>query len=216
MNLNLDFWTPILGQPTLTGNGIWNNQQETVGLGVVALIQRDDGFVRFIKKAPRPDYEFSGLWTLPGGMVRSSTNQSWSKALSDSLHRRVLLESGLELNSERNLEAIRVNPPPVTTYHAKGILRHTLVLPFTMTPDNLRFVDVNDPSVSDSRWLMPTDVLEWLAPANRLIVGWWLWPIITGNIREALRSPLERAWETCRDNAKFVCLPLPAKPWEND
>ncbi|MEW8552642.1 MAG: NUDIX hydrolase [Candidatus Thiodiazotropha sp.] len=215
MKYELELWTHLLGHPTCTEQGIWSIKRG-VGLGVVALIQREDGSVRFIKKAPRPEYEFSGMWALPGGMIRGSADQQLYEALRDSLQKRVLSESGYDLSAALDVKAIRIKPLPVTSYHARGALRHTLILPFITSDDNALLVPASDPSVTDSSWLRPAEILHQLAPANRLIVAWWLWPSLAPGVRGKIRSSVERAWRNCKANANIIGFPLPPVPWERN
>ena len=70
-----------------------------------------------------------------------------------------------------------------------------------------------DASITEAAWTDPTALWGRIAPANRVILGAALWPILDSFQRTAARRALQRAWETCAFAAALHRLPPPPEPW---
>lgn len=199
----------VPGQPLTTALG--------VGIGAVLVILRRSPFeVLVVQKADVDDYEFSGMWSMPGGMVRCSWDSTLNIdpliMLEDSLAKRVHVECGLEGVTGVQLSPIEILPPPVTCYTVKGTLRHTLVLPFLFTgPEPANFV-AGDRSVRNPQWMCVVDALRVTAPANRLVLATLVWRYLTESERSRVTSNVDSAKQLCDLWAGEVGLPPTREP----
>jgi 8-oxo-dGTP pyrophosphatase MutT (NUDIX family) len=164
-----------LGAITTGEKGIVCGAAGKFAIGCVLLLHRDAEFV-FIRKAPKPDYEFSGLWALPGGVVRTSSEPSadiepeaLSALAAASLRARASAECGWDGREEELSLDLSVQPR-MTSYGASGARRHALVYAFAANAAPGFAPIASDRSVSEARWMDPNDLIGQLAPANCLIV----------------------------------------------
>jgi len=196
--------TPGLPWPVQRGpDGLWRGHG--FDLGVVLLV-RDRGRVLMVKKAARSGYEFSGMWTLPGGRIRGEG--SLTEAMEDSIRRRVRAEAGVEIDNP--ILPISMLPP-LTRYTVAGVSCTTAILPLMA---EVRGVPaVSDASISEVAWRDLSGSWRWIAPANRVILGVALWDELDGFQRSAARSALKEAWEMCAMWSGLLQLPPPPEPW---
>jgi len=205
---------PPLGEPAPTPEGIWSVADGRVGLGVVALIASPQRELLLVRKAERPGYAFSGLWALPGGMVRTRHGDTWADALWEALRDRVQAEAGLAVDQVRDWRWIELHPPPTTSYHARGATRHTLVLGVAGQVDGATPPSGDDPSISERQWMSPVGRWRDLAPANCLIVASWCWPYLDeGQRREALPA-VNDARAQCSGWAVEAGVAPVGEPWQ--
>lgn len=140
-------------------------------MGSVLMVERSDERILVVKKAAREEYEFSGLWVMPGGLLR--TNEllpaidaaMLASLAASSLDERARLESGWPGSSD-DFEAVLSVQPRVTSYISKGTRRYTLVLPFRATRPFTFEPAASDPSVVDAAWMSRDDIVGQLAPAR--------------------------------------------------
>jgi len=165
-----------------------------------------------VRKGPRPDYAFSNLWALPGGMARRVSDGPASAAvLAEAVRQRASRETGLDL---KPLSHWRDLGPIVTEYVAAGAVKRTLVVVFDGVSDETsKELSSDDNSIGDATWLgLPPD--PWMfAPANRLIVGHLLWSGLPEATRADWRQALRPALSHCAGAAKMAGVPPPPSPW---
>lgn len=197
--------------------GIWTIDG-TVGLGCVVLLETSDGEILLIRKAHRPLYEFSGQLALPGGMVRSSgTLESHEQMILDlehTLYARLADEAGLTSSpSVQLMEGLR---PVITSYNAKGARRYTLVVAFNGLAKAKYPLQSRSSSVESPQWTpweQLASSLGEVAPANRLILGAYLWRRMRSSQRETVRACLDEALNACGIWASDLGLVAPSAPW---
>lgn len=182
-----------------------------VGIGAVLAVLRPNPLeVLVVQKADVDGFEFSGMWSMPGGMVRCSESSAENPdpllLLANSLSKRVQLECGISGVTAAQLSPVVILPPPVTRYTAKGMLRHTVVLPFLFTgPEPLHLV-ASDRSVRNPQWMKVDEALRATAPANRLILASLVWPSLTKPERNQLTPDVNAARQQCNSWAAEVGL----------
>ncbi|MBW2713561.1 MAG: NUDIX hydrolase [Deltaproteobacteria bacterium] len=185
---------------------------------VLLLREASGGRVLMVQKAPRSGYEFSNLWVLPGGTLRSidqEVEEGMVEAGRRTLCERLALETGLSLEGS-TLQPVRsVDPPPVTCYTAKGKTRFTLVLLFfhEPLPSPPRGLSPRCSSIQGLRWCDPATCWDEIAPANQLLLANLLWNEWTQAQRAHLRPALEEAREKCTRWAQEAGFEPPAMPF---
>jgi len=186
-----------------------------VGLGAVALCVDDlTGDVLVVRKSVRPGYEFSNLYALPGGMIRWRTStEALRDAIAGSLFSRCERETGLLLSCETPLIPIDLFPPPTTRYLARGVVRHTLVLPFRVVRVRRFVPHASDASVTEASWQPPAVVLPAMAPANRVILAHVLWSRLSATAWRELVPCVQEAVGVCAEWARSVGVAPVSQSW---
>lgn len=189
------------GQITTTEGG-------RVGLGYVlmAALPETESFL-LVRKARKEGYEYSDLWAFPGGMFRGSEPEvsDLERSIRVALVDRVREETGVEFG-EGTLAMSSY--PLVTSYTAKGIKRHTLVLPFRTDASLCSRILPSpcDSSISTATWRSPIGLWPLIAPANCLFAGRLLWPAMTEGERKVALPHLQAALRQCNVAAEEVRL----------
>jgi hypothetical protein len=215
-----DLWNP-LRRPN--NQGFFPIGAHGLACGAVVFLREETGGrVLLVQKAERPGYEFSGLWALPGGMLRSvdsHVEQGLEEDLEEAgnryVHIRTLQETGVAL-AQPEIRAVKtLFPPPVTRYKAKGKVRHTLVLPFTHPPlpSRVEPLIATCPSIAAASWCDPIKCWEEIAPANQLLLAHHLWAEWTVGQRKEVLPALEAAREKLTKWAQEVSFEPPALPF---
>lgn len=186
-----------------------------VGLGAVALcVDEFTGDILVVRKSVRPGYEFSNLYALPGGMIRWRTaTEALRDAIAGSLSSRCERETGLLLSCETPLIPIDLFPPPTTRYLARGVVRHTLVLPFRVARVRRFVPHAGDASVTEASWQPPAVVLPAMAPANRVILAHGLWSRLSATARRELVPCVQEAVGVCAEWARSVGVAPVSHSW---
>ena len=173
-------------------------------------------FVRYgerfaaVQKARRIGYVFSGLWALPGGMIRLPRGCEASlQQIEDAIRTRVRAETNLALS---DLSSVQLGPI-VTRYVAKGRPRLTLVGALHVEASSLGDLLPGDPSIQAAAWIAVPPKLATFAPANQLILAHLLWPDLTVEAREQMEAELQRALEICVEVAACAGIARPEPPW---
>src|SRR5438552_2008949 len=78
--------------------GIWTIRNGECAIGVVLLAQHDRK-IALIRKAPVEGYEFSGMYALPGGLIRQTENSTFFESFTRSMRDRARRECGLAQES---------------------------------------------------------------------------------------------------------------------
>jgi hypothetical protein len=113
----------------VAASGVVQRPDGRVAIGAVLLIENAAGEIVFVKKAPKPGYEFSGLDTLPGGMLRSAgggpiSPDDLGRIAFESLLMRASAEAGYLPESVPAV--IELNPPPTTSYNVGGAQKYVV------------------------------------------------------------------------------------------
>lgn len=188
-------------------------------LGAVLMAECAGGFA-VVRKAPVTNeaYEFAGLMTLPGGMVRlanwpdGETPFDAGKLTRYSLHARAKLEAGLDPSETKESVEAELGPI-VTSYLAKGQQRFTLIVVYTCEVKAMASLAPNDHSVDEAIWVSKIDDWTRFAPANRLIVAHLRWSGLDSDEQEQARAAVESAAEECSAWARRIGLPTVPVPW---
>lgn len=186
-------------------------------LGCVIFIQSGQRFVSLTKAvASGGFYEFAGLRSLPGGMIRmqhgsASIVGDIPALLTASMSVRILLETSLALHSAVTLRPTGLGPV-VTSYFANGKRRHTLVVAARCELPTEVSVASNDRSVMDAGWSDKPD-LAGFAPANRLLLSHLLWSMYGEEEKVAAVTSIEAAVQQCSAWAAEAGLPRAVPPW---
>jgi 8-oxo-dGTP pyrophosphatase MutT (NUDIX family) len=194
----------------VAASGVVQRSDGRVAIGAVLLIENAAGEIVFVRKAPKPGYEFSGLDTLPGGMLRSAgggpiSPDDLGRIAFESLSMRVSAEAGYLPESAPAV--IELNPPPTTSYNVGGDRKYVVVLPYaTAAPQGFRPV-ASDRSVTTARWVNPLEVIPNLAPANCIIVCKFIWPRLDAALREKCRASIGNAAADCKRWAQEAGVP---------
>ena len=162
-------------------------------------------------------YEFAGMYSLPGGMVRAAASADADQIPAEelvqvSLGERAHREAGLSCNRLSRLRASALGPI-MTSYAANGRQRFTLVVAFEADVEVDAPLEAADSSVDDAFWAPIPPDWERMAPANRLAVAHIVWKLLDEEGRTAARCPLERALNQCSEWAEAVQVPAAAAPW---
>lgn len=178
-------------------------------LGGVVFTQKADRFA-VVRKAERDDYEFSGLWALPGGMVRPMEGEASSAAMLRSTASRLTAEAGLSSEGLR----LRTDLGPIaTSYTVKGKRRFTLVASLSTISSDDAELRPADGSVCEADWADIKWGADVFAPANRILLAHQLWPVMDAACRQQWRPSVESALVDCTQWAEAIGLGAPAAPW---
>jgi hypothetical protein len=188
-------------------------------VGAVLLATKDDAFA-VVRKAPveAEDYEFSGLYVLPGGMVRTcdlsdAKIRANAPALAlRSLRSRVRKEAGLEIAESCEDPASELGPI-VTSYRAKGQPRFTVVVAYRCSIESDLSLRTTDHSVDDVAWMKVPVAWARFAPANTMVIAHLLWPRLDESERRRARPHVEKAAGQCSAWATTLGLPRVPFPW---
>ena len=160
--------------------------------------------ILLVRKAARVDYEFSGLWTCPGGMVRAAQDSTSLEAcIRNSLSLRVRMETGIVVEPNDCEPLSCFDKPLVSSYHAKGRRRYTVVLPYKVVLESPLSVSPEDSSICDAKWVEPPFCWNEIAPVNRVLLARIYWSKMCESdkdpARKALYSAIEdlRVWASC-------------------
>lgn len=207
---------PFSMEPHPAGNGTFRLAGTDVGVGSVLAVTAG-GQMLFVRKASVPDYKFSDLWALPGGMVRFAGStvvpgQYWETAFAQFLSIRVGQESGLIVPPS----AIKRMPciPPITSYEARGAQRWTQVIPFLASMEQTSPVAAGDHSIATAEWRSPDATVADCAPANCLIIARLALANLIGKDVETYRDPVLRAYDFCNNCAQEVGMPPLPPVWK--
>jgi len=208
-----DAW---IGDLVASASGIVQRSDGRVAIGAVLLIENAAGESVVVTKAPKPGYEFSGLDTLPGGMLRSTgagpiRQDNLRRIAFESLSMRASAEAGYL--PESALAPIELNPPPTTSYNVGGARKHVIVLPYAITAPPGFHPVASDRSVTRARWVNPLEVVPNLAPANCLIVCKFIWPRLDAAAREKCRASIKKAFADCKRWAQEAGVPPVDMTW---
>lgn len=185
-------------------------------LGGVLLAWSENRFAA-VRKAPVDDgdYEFEGLWALPGGMVRTSGDErGCEEALRVAVEYRAVQESGILVGTSRFSPTSRLGPV-VTSYTAKGFRRYTLVTAMAGDVSFPSDLSPRDRSVDAACWTDSPPNWQTFAPANRLILGHLAWSSLNEAQRDQAMGPLVEAVTQCGAWAGEIGLTPAAAPWED-
>ncbi len=168
-----------------------------VGLGAVLILRHagGDGLL-LVRKAYRPEYEWSDHWALPGGMLRDCdlpedhSQIDFHVLAAAALRRRLRAEAGIELAPGAKIEPAPPCPAPITRYTVHGAQRHVLVSAFALRGSVDVAPSASDASIAEVGWFGGDAICErWgqIAPANRIILAHALW----AELSEAERHQME-------------------------
>lgn len=179
-------------------------------IGAVVFARSGDQFAA-VRKAPKTGYGFSGLWAMPGGMVRPQVDSTdFERVVQDALSTRAAAESNLTI---RNFERAVGLGPVVTAYDVAGIRRHVVVMAYVAHLPHPDLLGVSDTSIAEAIWSeIPPDWIAF-APANRLILGHLLWASLDLAQRQSAESSLLAALDESTAAAEEIGAPVPAIPW---
>jgi hypothetical protein len=103
-------------QGILTGG----NNKFDIGVVIATHLEKNPEVLLLVKKSSRADYEFSDMWTLPGGIVHPVLQKSVIDYLKDSLSRRLEAETSLNIKEWGLVSLMNLIPPPLTSYNING------------------------------------------------------------------------------------------------
>ena len=178
-------------------------------LGTVLMACSKDRFVA-VRKARKPHYDFSGLWAMPGGMVRSQ-GAVLERDIEASLRTRAAAESGLAVESLKRAPGLG---PVVTAYDVAGLRRYVVVVAYVSDFPQPMSLNTSDASVTDAIWSVVPPPWSEFAPANRLIVGHLLWGRLEPAECLSAQPALQAALAECTAAAREIGWPAPLPPWE--
>ena len=213
----------FLGRCRVQADGLVATSEDSPWrLGAVAMAHKDAAFA-VVRKAPveAEAYEFEGLYSLPGGMVRirdlpeDAMDPGIEHLALRSLASRARREAGLELASDCKMIDGELGPV-VTRYTAKGRQRFTLVIACTTQVQGHPMLKAGDRSVDHAGWM--TVPIDWprLAPANCLIIAHSLWSGLEEDERGRAREPVQAAAALCSSWARSLALPAVPVPWSDE
>lgn len=188
--------------------------------GVLLASWRDQ--ICLVQKAERSDepYEYSGMWVLPGGMVRADhfteiTDNIDDSAVRQSLQYRTLIEAGLEPSHCSDWQPLDRIGPVITSYRAKGRQRFTLVMAHTCAAQSQTIGPAQlPPSISEVAWIDARNLSwEFLAPANRIILAHLLWDIVSPDLTKADRGFIDSAVKICAEWNVLCGFGAVPAPW---
>jgi len=169
-------------------------------LGAVCIARSENGLSLLVQKAVKTgeQYEFSGKWSFPGGMLRAEHSEEAKPGdevriadLAATLSNRLTAETGLKHEDISRLELAHSYPPLVTSYTAKGSRRYTLIIPFFADLNQSATVGSADRSIFKAQWRKVDDAIEQMAPANSI------YAMLFSNQSVAAITSSE-AWRECR------------------
>lgn len=204
---------PVAGPIAPNEEQIWTTLHRGVGVGAVIIVNEvGSDRILLVQKAPRPGYEFSNKWVLPGGMIRQEADaETFESSIQRTLRERFEAESGVPAKLLRRVRPTEESLTAVSSYVVHGHRRYTLVCAFRgdlTTPAN---PSPADRSISAAAFLRPWQMWNDIAPASRLIVARNCSPYTTGLDHRA-RQAIRAAWKSCSMWAADVGLPPPAYP----
>lgn len=174
----------------------------------IALIQKSDGGTN--------DYEFEGLWAMPGGMVRGSEehrSEDVGGAATRSLAQRTLVELGISIQSIQSRGYSSTLGPIMSQYNRNGKFKQTLLVVRDFHMELQTELTPNDPTIRDAQWIFD---LDWrsIAPANRVALSHLRWDYLDPTRKEAAGKPIQEALDICGNWARAVGLVSPPAPWD--
>lgn len=162
------------------------------------------------------DYEFKGLWALPGGMVRTTIGKNdCEQAVRFAVENRAAREAGIRTGGPSDCILASHLGPVVTSYTAKGSKRYTLVTAMVCSVSASSDLAAGDHSVDAACWMGTSPDWRMFAPANRLILGHLAWPALTETQRDQATEPLLDAIARCGKWANEIGLTPATAPWED-
>lgn len=198
-------------RPTCDGFAAWDDG-DPWRLGAVLLARSEDGFAA-VRKAPKRRYGFSGLWAMPGGMVRArGENAAFERDVVDSVRARVAAESGLVVECLNWGSGLG---PVVTSYEVSGLRRYVIIVACVCDIPKPVSLKVSDTSIADAIWSEVPPPWAEFAPANRLILGHLLWGELKPSERHNAQPALLAALAECTEAAREIDWPAPFPPWED-
>lgn len=165
-------------------------------------------------------YEFSGMRSFPGGMVRSANlpvtdGADVERLLFAAIRNRTLRETSLELSDKASF-GICPFGPVVTSYFAKGEQRYTVVVAASCDVATEEPLHADDPSVDSADWTDVVPKLSSFAPANCVVAAHLLWDRL-GDEERALMTPvIQAAVDHCGRWAREIAFPAVVPPWADD
>lgn len=206
---------PWYNELRLNQSGIWTIRKGECAVGVVLLAQQN-GRIVLVRKAAVKGYEFSNMYSLPGGLVRHGDPDSFPNSLNLSVMERSAKECGLIPELITNLHLENPMHSPVTEYRVKGSVKRTLVLIAKAQLIQDYVPQSTDHSISDARLAkIPTET-DWdaIAPANRLIIARAFSASLPAAEKLASRPTIDVALASCNAAAKPLGLPELGHPWD--
>lgn len=165
-----------------------------------------------VRKAPKEEYEFAGLWALPGGMIRGqSDDESFLSTSTRALSDRFAAETGVQPGP---MMPAKFLGPVTTAYTVRGVRRYTVMTVFVSEPDDAQEPRSDDRSVSEAAWLKIFPDISTFAPGNRLILAHLLWPELDQTQRAEVRPLIMAAHAECAQAALEAGVASPAAPWD--
>jgi len=182
-------------------------------VGTVLLAQNGRGFV-CVRKAQKEAYEFSGLLTLPGGVVRGVECEDSAGPIIKSLADRMDREAGLAFSDLTDLVFAKDIGMPVTAYTVRRRIVRTVILPFSAAVREDFEPRARDASVSECFYRQAP--FEWpeFAPANRLLLAAASWKRLDAATRARAAPLLIETIATIDKAAMAVGLPAYVFPGE--
>ena len=214
----MDTESSILANLVGDTDGIVRSADRRLAVGAVLIAENEEDEILLVTKASKPGYEFGRLDVLPGGLLRFPipgpiSRDHVSRIALASITSRVQAEAGYlgDLSAER----LSLAPVPTTSYFDRGRQQYVLVLPY-VSSKLLRFVpNPSDSSVIAARWSNPILGFTKLAPANRVIVAFFIWPRLDLTARAACRLAVDEAIADTSEWARQVDVEPVSANWLN-
>lgn len=179
--------------------------------GGVVFARADSRFLA-VRKSLKEGYDFAGLWALPGGMVRSqSDDESFLSTSRRALSDRFVAETGVQPGP---ITPARILGPVTTAYWVRGIRRYTVMTVFVSEPNVAQEPRPNDRSVSEAAWVEILPDLSTVAPGNRLILAHLLWSELDETQRAEVWPLVSAAHAECVQAASEAGVASPSAPWD--
>ncbi len=165
-------------------------------------------------------YEFAGMTSFPGGMVRStlrsvSDGVDADRLLFASIRNRTLQETSLKLPSDASIEICPLGPV-VTSYFAKGEQRYTAVVAAVCDVVMDEPLHAADPSVDSASWTDVVPELGSFAPANCVVAAHLVWDRLGDEERASTTPVIRAAVDRCGRWARKIGFPAVVPPWADD
>ena len=185
----------------------------SIGVGAVLSITCGSMII-LVRKAPRPGFEHSSLWAVPGGMlfppedeIRVPVEEYFRQVLVS----RVLDETGVAITSTQ----IERLPwlPPITAYTVKGEKKMTVVIPYHVDVDAKLPLKSVDSSITEVRWCDPAEVCSECCPAARLIASRITGAKWTPEKKSSCKRMIEESFRECDQNADETQMPRFSRDW---
>lgn len=188
-------------------------------LGMLAHVSCRNALAMVRKARPLGhDYEFTNLWTLPGGMVRAAPDDSRSEpeALAEaSLGGRVAKEAGLDLATCSDLGLSDRLGPLISGYTTSSGYRHTLVLVHRFLSAHVELIGA-DGTVSETSWAHVPPDWSTMAPVNLAAVAHLAWSGLADEQRDEAAPHVARAVGICSERALEIGGPDVPVPWAHE